>query len=185
MNRLLAVFAILLSLSSEAFATAQIPETLILDGQGKALFTNPLDPWLREPGNEEKVGSYISAQRCSASWRGYAGTWEINNERLVLLKLRANPCSQKVNEIPLAALFPGQAAPIVASWFSGQLTVPDGKQTKYIHMGYQSQYERYILFQIEHGKVVARQTVNELPGNKFIPNPFPGRDAPPPPRIIP
>ena len=185
MKKLLAVLAILLSMSHEAFATAQIPETLVLDGNAKALFTNPLDPWLREPGNAEKIKPYISPQRCSASWRGYAGTWEIKNEQLMLLKLRSNPCSQQSNEIPLSVLFPGQAAPIVASWFSGRLTVPDGKQTKYIHMGYQSQYERYIHLQIEGGKVILRQTVNDSSGNKPVPNPFPGRDAPPPPRIVP
>ena len=185
MKRLLALFVILLSLSPLAFATAQIPETLILDGTERALFTNPLDPWLREHGNADKLLSYISEQRCSASWRGYAGNWEIRNDQLVLVKLRVNPCGQKSTDVPLSALFPRQTAPIVATWFSGRLTVPDGKQTQYVHMGYISKYERYILLQIERGKIVSRQIVTELPESSLEPKPFVGMDAPPPPRIVP
>lgn len=185
MKRLVAIFVFLLSFSSGALATAQIPETLVLDGQGRALFTNPLDPWLREPTNAEKLKSYISPQRCSASWRGYAGTWEIHNERLVLVRLRSDPCSQKSTDVPLTALFPGRVGAVVATWFSGSLTVPDGKQTQYVHMGYMPKYERYIILQVESGRVVSRQTVNELPRHPIAHSPFPANEGPPPPRIVP
>jgi hypothetical protein len=185
MKRLLAVLAFLMPFSSAVFATAQIPETLIMDGSGRSLFTNPLDPWLRVDSNADKLKPYISVQRCSASWRGYAGTWEIDKDRLMLVKLKADPCNQKSTEIPLSALFPGQSGSVIATWFSGRLTVPDGKQIQYVHMGYMSKYERYILLQIELGIVVHRQVVTELPSEGHDSIQFPRANAPPPPRIVP
>lgn len=84
---------------------------------------------------------------------------------LYLLRVAANPCSGKL-DVPLNVLFPGQKEPIVATWFSGRLTVPQGKRIKAVHMGYMSQYERYILFEIERGKVVSRQQVTSLPNTR-------------------
>lgn len=185
MKRLLALFCFLLMLSQAAFATAQFPEILVLDGTPKAMFTNPLEPWLTVQQNADKLKPYVSEQRCSASWRGYRGTWEIKNNSLQLVKLTANPCSQPAKDVPLFALFGDRAAPITASWFSGRLVVPDGNQTKYVHMGYMSQYERYQLFHIERGRVVHSEMVTELPRNLPAPNPFPANDGPPPPRMVP
>lgn len=185
MKKWFSMLAFLLALSHDAFATAQIPETLIFGGQNKALFTNPLDIWIKSPGNADRIRPYISERKCSASWRGYAGTWEIRGDQLLLVKLQADPCSQKSREIPLSALFSGQTAPIVATWFSGRLTVPDGKRLKYVHMGYMSQYERYILLQVDRGIVIDRQVVTELPGAGPKPDPFPRKDDPPPPRLVP
>lgn len=181
MKRILALC--LFFLCSSAFATAQFPEVLLLDGKQRALYTNPLEPWLRQPGNGEKLKPYVSERRCSASWRGYEGSWEIKNGQLFLIGLRANPCSQQSPVIPLSALFPGQSAPVAATWFSGRLTVPDGKQIKYVHMGYGTQYERYILIEVDRGRVLGRQTVTELPGARREPKPFPAHDASTAPRI--
>jgi len=172
-------------LSQAALATAQFPELLLVDGKPRVMFANPLEPWLKVQQNAEKLKPYISEQRCSASWRGYRGTWEVKGDSLQLVNLTANPCSQPPKEVPLSALFPGKTAPVDATWFSGRLVVPDGNQTKYVHMGYMSQYERYILFHVERGRVVKSETVKELPRHTPAPNPFPANDGPPPPRIVP
>lgn len=165
MKRLIAAFALLFSLSSAAFATAQFPETLLFDGQKVSLFTNPLDGYLKDPAHAARLKPYLHEKRCTASWRGYVGTWEISGGMLYLLRVAANPCSGKL-DVPLNVLFPGQKEPIVATWFSGRLTVPQGKRIKAVHMGYMSQYERYILFEIERGKVVSRQQVTSLPNTR-------------------
>lgn len=178
-------FIVFFLMSQTAFATAQFPEILMQDGKPKAMFTNPLEPWLKVQINSDKLKPYISEKRCSASWRGYRGTWEIKDSSLQLVKLTANPCSQPAKDVPLTALFAGRTAPVTATWFSGRLVVPDGNQTKYVHMGYMSQYERYIIFHVERGRVVRSETVKELPRNPPAPNPFPANDGPPPPRMVP
>ena len=155
----------------------------MLDGERRALFTNPLDSWLKEKGNADRLKPYISPGRCTASWRGYSGRWEIRGDKLVLLGLNGSPCSQNPRVIPLSELFPGQPEPVVASWYSGSLTIPDGRQTQYVHMGYMSRYERYILLQIERGQVVSRRVVGG--SSALLPNPFPRSNDPPPPRIAP
>ena len=63
--------------------------------------------------------------------------------------------------------------------------MPDGKQMQYVHMGYMSKYERYIIMQVDRGKIIGRQTVSELPGQQPASNPFPANEGPPPPRIVP
>ena len=179
------IFIGFMLLSQAVFATAQFPELLLLDGKSRAMFTDPLEPWLKVQQNADRLKPYVSEQRCSASWRGYRGTWEIKNNSLQLISLKANPCSQTAKDVPLAALFADRAGPVEATWFSGRLVVPDGNQTKYVHMGYMSQYERYLLFHVERGRVVHSETVKELPRNTPAPNPFPANDGPPPPRMVP
>ena len=39
----------------------------------------------------------------------------------------------------------------MAKWFTGNLIIPDGDRTSYVHMGYGSQYERYIVIRVDSG----------------------------------
>lgn len=43
---------------------------------------------------------------------------------------------------------------IVAVWYSGALIVPYGEMTNYVHMGYGSSYENYIVLRISKGIVI-------------------------------
>lgn len=48
--------------------------------------------------------------------------------------------------------------PVFASWFTGVLRIPDGKQLLYVHMGYESTYERDVLLHIEKGCLARTET---------------------------
>lgn len=155
-----AVIAFLLwTVCAAAGATAQIADELVVDGKPNILFAEPLGPALEaDPKMQERLKKYISESRCSASWRGYKATWEVRENVLYLVKVDANPCSSKRTPVPLSELFPDTTGPVQAIWFTGTLRVPQGQQIEYVHMGYESRYERYLILLVENGHVVNRST---------------------------
>ncbi len=45
-------------------------------------------------------------------------------------------------------------------YYTGLLIVPEGKMINYVHMGYASTYERYIIFEINKGIVTGEKQLN-------------------------
>ena len=62
-----------------------------------------------------------------------------------------NAAAFRDEPVLLARLFPGYGDRVFAHWYSGTLRVPQGRQLKYVHMGYASTYERDLMLQIERG----------------------------------
>lgn len=59
-------------------------------------------------------------------------------------------------EATVGAIFPGFPDRVFAHWYSGAvgaIRIPQGKQIKYVHMGYASTFERDLLLDIERGVV--------------------------------
>ena len=150
------VLAALLVLHASAHATAQIPDEILINGERASLFTEPFSTYLLATDSVKKLEPFLHRHPCSGSWRGHVAFWEVRADKLVLAKLVANPCDEKPKEIPLATFFPGQDGPIPATWYSGRLVVPQGKMARYVHMGYGSQYERYIVLIVVNGAVTER-----------------------------
>ena len=55
--------------------------------------------------------------------------------------------------IDLGSVIPDATTPILANWFTGELRVPQGEMTQYIHAGYASEFERYLVFQVVEGRI--------------------------------
>lgn len=132
--------------------TAQVSEVLIVDGkQERMTFCPPLPigtAHIEVVPEDEITGS------STGCWRGYIGTWEIAAGKFYLNDIAAPfgdgaPAFRKTS-----------AEPIHASWFSGALRVPRGKQLRYVHMGFGSVYEKEEHFKIVNGDVVARELVD-------------------------
>lgn len=152
------IAVLLLAVSVTAGATAQIADVLVIDGKPNALFAEPLGPALGANAQlRERLGKHLKG-RCSASWRGYQATWEVRENMLYLVKVDANPCSSKRTPVRLSELFPGTTGPVKAAWFTGTLRVPQGREIEYVHMGYESRYEHYLILLVENGYVVNRST---------------------------
>ena len=164
MNRRQAVlaFTVFCLMSSKALATAQIPEEIQFDGRSEMLFSEPLNFYLVKHKNLAKLEPYLSKDGCSGSWRGYRGTWEIRDSRLNLIRLETDPCSERPTQVPLSTIF-FEAAPVFATWYTGTLVVPTGKRIEYVHMGYQSRYEWYIVFTVVEGVVTGRRETSTQP----------------------
>jgi hypothetical protein len=138
------------------FATAQQGDMLLLDGKKYSIYTNPLAPYLEtNPGKLPK--SDVSS---TALWRGYVATWEVKDDHLLLVDVAILKSVSEQNHkgvstelsSVMSKMFPGGKA-VPANWFSGHIIVPNGKLVQYIHMGYASTYENYIVLRIEKGAV--------------------------------
>ena len=92
---------------------------------------------------KEGVPSVVFSTAC---WRGYIGTWEVKGGRLYLVNLQGS--YEMVGD-----------EPIPADWVSGWLRVPRGELLEYVHMGFESVYERELHLRVEGGVVVESKTV--------------------------
>lgn len=143
-------------IASTAEATAQFSDLIVIEGRSEQLFTEPLEPALHaDPELRYNLMRRIPDNGCSASWRGYVAGWEIRSDDLYLVDVQVDPCSEVRKMVPLAELFLGATGPVKAQWFTGTLTVPQGQQIEYVHMGYGSRYERYLFLSIDRGNVTS------------------------------
>jgi len=85
---------------------------------------------------------------------------KIKNDKLYLLRIVEGGCGDDSPKVPLSKLFPGKKAPIFAEWYTGTLVVPEGKVLNYVHMGYQTTYEKELHIRISKGKVVGKKTID-------------------------
>jgi len=127
--------------------TAQIEETIFVDGIPVALLTNPLDAFLERFPDGPRFES-----TSTALWRGYIGKWELTNSRLYLIELSGLLTTG--SEASLETIFPGYPDRVFAHWYTGTLRIPKGRQIKYVHMGYGSEFEIDHFIRIERGEAV-------------------------------
>lgn len=151
------ILVLLFALSPVAArATAQQPDVLLLDGKEEPIFTNPLEGFL------ERRPELRPPSPHTANWRGYVATFRIRDEALWLEKVEVSRYLGKVEGKParetvdvLPTFFPGRRE-VLADWYTGVLLIPRGKMLEYVHMGYGSTYERYVLLEIRAGRLVGR-----------------------------
>jgi hypothetical protein len=161
----LALLTIVVALPLTAAATGQQPDILIYKGKTYDLFANPLESFYKNEKDKPlfRVRPNVMS---TGNWRGYVATWKIENGFLYLVKLDAWICrdwaANTCTKVNLRRLFGKRYrnGRILASWFSGDLRMPDGKMLQYVHMGYGSVYEKEITLQVKSGKVVAESTVD-------------------------
>ena len=91
-----------------------------------------------------KIDGIIYSTAC---WRGYIGTWEIKDDKFYLKKIDG-------------AVRLAKKEPIQATWFTGVLRIPQGKELHYVHMGFGSIYERDLLIKIQEGVVVDQKVID-------------------------
>lgn len=189
--------------------TAQVPDKLILDGKEVPLFENPLEYlWLDETGTPvlfaevfaepptspegQKKQEALSSRRpealrdgggASNNWRGYVATWQIDGDRLMLVKIEQSfqtapvPKDRKdwdrwapnweLREVPIDLVLPGKTLPLIAEWYSGRLRIPQGEMLDYVHMGYASRFERDTFLEFKNGVLVSRADIDNTGRNLY------------------
>ena len=171
---------LLMSSSTFAFATAQAPDVLIYDNKILDLFSNPLESYYKDEKDKPKFYIYPN-ETSSGNWRGYVAIWEITDGELFLRGLDSWLCDSGTETVPplcrkadLKELFGNKSVKgkISATWFTGELRIPEGKQIAYVHMGYGSIYERDIIINVEAGKITGQKIIDntkkELPANQEL-----------------
>ena len=154
---MIAVLGVLGFLVPEAaLATTQFSDILYLNGQKHSLDSLPLETYYG-PGNPRPKFRAPN----TATWRGYIATWEIDRGVLYLKAIRA---WTDRGEMGLPDLFPGRKGPVVATWFTGKLKVPQGKVLKPA-VPYPI-YEKYLVITVEKGRVVSREVTGNPKGTR-------------------
>jgi hypothetical protein len=133
--------------------TAQIAENLLYRGESMAMCTEPLEKYFILSCTFPKFES-----NCTALWRGYVGSWEIVNERLYLVGLDGT--LEDGTNVSVSTFFPDFPDRVFAHWFSGTIRIPQGKQLRYVHMGYASTFERDLFLDLQRGVVVGSRISN-------------------------
>lgn len=157
---------ILFLVTLQVFATAQSPETLIIDEQEFSMRGLPLEVYLQQ--HEEHPDFRSCGVELTSNWRGYYGTWKVDQQRLYLIKLD-EMCDVNKNDgkawgfekrpINLSLLFPDAADKVFAKWYSGILRVTKGEMLEYVHMGFESIYEEEMAFLVKDGEIKKSITV--------------------------
>lgn len=146
------ILLFLLVFSLNSFATAQYPDKIIFNGKEYSLHTNPLEKYFEEHPDKRPKGGVWS----TALWRGYVATFEIKDSGLVVkdimieLQDSTSRKSKWTWKSVYDLVFPEQPLKKV-DWVSGLLVLPHGKMVEYVHMGYASVYEHYLLLEIDKG----------------------------------
>lgn len=169
--RIFLTFILVSILFNRAFSTAQYPDYMIYEGDTIAIFSNPLEPYLKSR-NIDGFPQFGLMCTSSACWRGYIATWNLKNDSLFLVSIKAcvEGCTSEP-EIKLDSLFPDKVnnSKVFADWFDGLIVSPQGRRLKYVHMGYESVYEQELHFKISNGILKeSKQVSNDIQDPKLI-----------------
>ena len=136
--------------------TAQAREKIYINGKEEQMAAEPLMPFL-----VAKNLFLVFEPFHTACWRGYFGTWKLENDKLYLIAFHGNRKNRNRETAPinLADLFPGQKQ-VFADWFSGIIKIEKGDLLEYVHMGYDSVYEQNLFLVFEDGVKVDEYMIN-------------------------
>jgi hypothetical protein len=118
---------------------AQFPEILRIAGYEMAICCAPLGAQFAQ--------AFQGRRGCD---RGYEGTWELQDDRLYLVKLVGTLRNRR--EASVATFFPNSPDRVFANWYSGPLIEPDVDQTKYL-TGSNCVYDCDLFINLEMGLV--------------------------------
>lgn len=153
------------SIKTGLFATAQKPDILILNDDEKKLYANPLQSlFFKNPELKQKfddIGKKYVLMVSTACWRGYVAKFKIIDSSLYIvdttIEISENPDETKNFKPKTISIFSElfeTDKPVLCDSYSGMLIVPQGKMVSYVHGGYLSEYEKYILIKITDGKKI-------------------------------
>lgn len=141
-------------------ATGQIPDILYYNGDTLSLFANPLE--LFNQFNSMQHNLFGEEQGCitTACWREYVAEWELINGKLFLLNIYSCCYYEDSLKADLKSLFEDRYVDgkVKADWVTGEFVAPKGELIYYVHMGYESIYEKELEFKFEEGNLINIQT---------------------------
>ncbi len=160
----------LTSFNFKVFGTAQIPDRLIYNGETVSIFSNPLEQLPNIDNLRPKLFGDKKGCNSTACWREYQGKWEIIDSELYLIGIYSCCfCEDKI-EANLEQLFPDkfENGKVKADWVTANILSPQGKQLYYVHMGYESLYEKEVVYEIENGQLKGTTTFDNTKSRKSI-----------------
>jgi len=146
----------------KAYPTSQIPDKIIYNGNEYKLHCNPMEAYFELHPEKRPVNEIMS----SNLWRGYVATFEIKDNALYLkdlsIQVSDTTTKDKFDHMWISVVdkvFPNETN-IKIDWYTGLLVLPYGELLNYVHMGYGSTYENYILIEINKGNFMKEKDMN-------------------------
>jgi hypothetical protein len=155
------LFILLFTISSlKTFGTAQFPDRLVYKGDTLSIFANPLEHLYSDDSLRPKFFGDNEGCVSTACWRGYQAEWIIIDGQLYLTGIFSCCFYEDKIKADLKILFGNKFidGKVKAEWVSGHIIAPQGKQLYYVHMGYESLYEKELEFQFKNGKLIGTKT---------------------------
>lgn len=144
----------------EVFGTAQIPDRLVYNGDTLSIFSNPLE--LLYADDSLRPNFFGDKEGCmsTACWRGYQAEWIIIDGQLYLTGVFSCCFDDDKIKADLKKLFGSRFidGKVKADWVTASIIAPHGRQLYYVHMGYESLYEKELEFQFKNGELIATKT---------------------------
>jgi len=141
--------------------TIQIPDELKMDGELWNLkYYYPIESLLEAISPQTRFDDSSSALN-----RGTVATWMIEDDRLYLIELLSG-CRQNAPSV-LNVVFPGSFPPILATWYSGPLSLYRGQLVEYGITSHFHEHEASLT--VEAGVITAKKFIQRdqlLPGQK-------------------
>ena len=130
--------------------TAQESDILHYRNRKYYLFCEPLEDYWTEDNPKPDF-----EPPDTACWRGYVASWTIIDGKLYLVSIDTDNDNLKLDKI-----FYNNTGMVFADWFTGELRIPQGKMIEYVHMGYESVYERELSIIVERGNIVRERNLD-------------------------
>ena len=140
------------------FGTAQEPDKLIYNGKEYSLHSNPMEKYFEKFPDKRPQGKGKVQVVSSSLWRGYIATFEIKDNQLYLKDIEIEVVKKVKKDYEyswksvLKKVFPNKDL-VKIDWLTGLLVLPKGEIVNYVHMGYASTYEHYVLLEFENGNL--------------------------------
>jgi hypothetical protein len=112
---------------------------------------------LVRPPTPEEIEQEYNKRKGMPGWTPYDPKKQYSLIRLVLQGEKNRWAPYELKDLFPTQILDGR---VFASWYSGELRVPEGKLLQYVHMGYGSVYERERFIQVKAGVVVSERVVD-------------------------
>lgn len=152
---------------TKLMATAQQSEKIFINGKKYDMISCPLerDRTILEILEKIKPAKIVTN---TSLWRGYIGYWSIKKNTLYLDSLQFEIEDLEAEDFVRKTIIPKNESAfsaykdnfgIKASWFSGELRVIQGRLLMYVHMGFDSTYEKESFLTVKEGTVTHSRKV--------------------------
>jgi len=152
------------------FATAQAPDVIIYNGNEYPLIVNPMETYFNE-FPEKRPRPLLES---SNLWRGYIATFEIIQNELWVVDIKIQGRASAAGDRRINTEWVSVIHEVLdgnnrmkIDWLNGLLIIPQGRIIRYVHMGYASTYERYLILEIHNGNFIKELNMDNIQFEEF------------------
>jgi TonB family protein len=166
MKKKLFILLFLMGFILNTFATDQIPERLIYNGDTLALLANPLEaPY----GDSIRALLENNCMRTSC-WNRYIAYWTVIEQQLYLTDIVSCCYSEDSVKVDLRKLFGDKFinGKVKADWVTQSMLAGKGEVVFYIHNGYDSSYQTELELSFDKGMLIKTTIYDNSKSKKSV-----------------